>query len=312
MTGDEEFFRALFAGADTPFDNLRATAEKGESLTGFTLDNVSVEIRIDNEYELVSTELSKNVVGMVEGADASRRDTYVFYGAHLDHEGYRYAPTGRGASAGPTPDLIYNGADDDASGSSALLGIAKAFATGPRARRSTVFVWHTAEEEGLAGSRYMAEHPVVPIEKIQAQINIDMIGRNRHDDPAQGESVFVVGADRISTDLHNLLVATNQAVRQPLTLDFEYNDPADANSFYTRSDHFSYALKGIPVAFFFTGVHPDYHQVTDHADKILFPKLVRIAQLAYELGFNVANSDRTLTRDHRGPRAGRGFRGSIQ
>jgi hypothetical protein len=312
ITGDEEFYRALFAGAATSFDDLCAKAEKGEPLEPFTLAGVEVTIQIDNQYELVSTELSRNVVGIVEGADARLKDTYVFYGAHLDHVGYRFAPTGRGAQSGSNPDLIYNGADDDASGSSALIALAKAFASGPKPRRSAVFVWHTGEEDGLTGSRYMADHPVVPVEKIRAQINIDMVGRNRHDDAAQNDNVFVVGADRISTDLHNLLVATNHSLRQPLHLDFEYNDPTDPNTFYTRSDHFSYALKGIPVAFFFTGVHPDYHQVTDHVDKILFPKLVRITQLAYQLGFNVANSDRELTRDNRGPRSGRGFQGAIE
>jgi hypothetical protein len=312
VTADEELFRTLFTGADASFDDLRAKAEKGEPLASFTLNGLEVIIQIDNQYDVVSTEVSKNVVGFVEGADPKLRDTYVFYGAHLDHEGYRYAPTGRGAQAGPNPDLIYNGADDDGSGSTALLAMAKAFASGPRPRRSVVFVWHTAEEDGLLGSRYMADRPVVPVDKIQAHINIDMIGRNRHDDPAQTNNVFVVGADRISTDLHNLLVATNETIRQPLHLDFEYNDPTDPNSFYTRSDHFSYAAKGIPVAFFFTGVHPDYHQVTDHVDKIVFPKLVRITQLAYQLGFNVANSERSLIRDNKGPRSGRGFQGAIQ
>jgi hypothetical protein len=311
VTADEEFFRTLFAGAPTSFDELRARAEKGEPLAPFTLDGLEITIRIDSQYEVVSTELSKNVVAVVDGTDARLKNSYVFYGAHLDHEGYRYAPSGRGAQSGPNPDLIYNGADDDGSGSTALLAMARAFARGPQPRRSVVFVWHTAEEDGLAGSRYMAEHPIVPIDSIQAQINIDMIGRNRHDDPAQSDTVFVVGADRISTDLHNLLVSTNQSLRQPLTIDFEYNDPSDPNSFYTRSDHFSYAARGIPVAFFFTGVHPDYHQVTDHVDKILFPKLVRITQLAFQLGFNIANSDRELRRDNKGPRSGRGFEGTL-
>ena len=312
ITGDEEFFRALLGSAGSSFDDLRAKAEKGEPLAPFTLEDVEITIQIDNRYEMVSTELSKNIVGIVEGGDPRLKSEYVFYGAHLDHEGYRYAPSGRGAQSGPNPDLIYNGADDDGSGSTALLAMARAFATGPRPRRSVVFVWHTAEEEGLLGSKFMADRPVVPLDKIQAHINIDMIGRNRHDDPAQGDTVFVVGADRISTDLHNLLVATNQTLRQPLTLDFEYNDPADPNSFYTRSDHYSYAAKGIPVAFFFTGAHPDYHQVTDHVDRIVFPKLVRITQLAYQLGFNVANSERPLTRDNRGPRSGRGFQGLLR
>jgi Zn-dependent M28 family amino/carboxypeptidase len=234
------------------------------------------------------------------------------YGAHLDHLGYRYAPARPGDPPDPNRDVIYNGADDDGSGSSALLAIAKALAAGPQPKRSVVFVWHTNEENGLGGSRFMAEHPIVPLDKVQAQINIDMIGRNRHDDPAESNTVFIVGADRISTDLHNLLVATNGRLRDPLTLDFAFNDPADANSFYTRSDHFSYALRGVPVAFFFTGTHPDYHQVTDHVDKILFPKLMRVAQLAYELGFAAADRPGALRRDNLGPRAGRGFQGPIE
>jgi Zn-dependent M28 family amino/carboxypeptidase len=257
--------------------------------------------------------MSQNVVALVEGTDPKLRDTYVLFGAHLDHTGYRTAPTaGRGgtAAAGP-PDLINNGADDDGSGSTALLGIAKALATGPKPKRSVILVWHTGEESGLLGSRYMADFPVVPLEKVQAQFNIDMIGRNRGDDPGQSNTVFVIGADRISTDLHNLVVDTNQGLAKPLNLDFEYNDPADPNSFYTRSDHYSYAAKGIPIAFFFTGTHPDYHGPGDQPEKILYPKLTQIAQMVYQAGFSVANTDRTLTRDNRGPRAGRGFSGRI-
>jgi Zn-dependent M28 family amino/carboxypeptidase len=256
---------------------------------------------------------------MIEGSDPALRDTYVFYGAHLDHVGYRTAAGGgRGGRGGrgaepPSgePDLIFNGADDDGSGSTALIGIAKAFATGPKPRRSVVLVWHTAEEAGLLGAQYMADHPVVPLEKIQAQFNIDMIGRNRDNDEAMSNTVFVIGADRISTDLHNIVVDTNATLAAPVTLDYEYNDPSDSNSFYTRSDHYSYAAKGIPIAFFFTGTHPDYHQASDSADKILYPKLTRIAQLVYQAGFNVANSQQTLVRDNLGPRSGRGFSGRI-
>jgi Zn-dependent M28 family amino/carboxypeptidase len=157
----------------------------------------------------------------------------------------------------------------------------------------------------------MADFPVVPLDKVQAQFNIDMIGRNRDDNAGQSNTVFVIGADRISTDLHNLVVDTNSGLAKPLTLDYEYNDPSDPNSFYTRSDHYSYAAKGIPIAFFFTGTHPDYHGAGDHPDKILYPKLTAIAQMVYQAGFNAANSDRTLTRDNKGPRAGRGFSGRI-
>ena len=229
------------------------------------------------------------------------------FGAHLDHIGYRQAggasqngggcrrtqeadaaqaatPEGGrdAAHAAATPqlpaldqqDTINNGADDDGSGSAALMAVAKAFTTGPKPRRSIVLVWHAGEESGLYGSRYNADFPVVPLDRVQAQLNMDMIGRNDCDN-ANGDysnTVFVVGADRISTDLHNLIVDTNAAKANPLTLDYELNDPNDPENIYSRSDHYSYALKGIPIAFFTTGLHKDYHQVSDTVDKILFPK----------------------------------------
>jgi len=320
VTGDETFFNALFATASKPFGELRASASDGKPLAPFALANIKVTIAIDNTYEVLTTELTKNVVGMVEGSDPQLRNTYVLFGAHLDHVGYRTSAAagragraGGGAAPAPTePDLIYNGADDDGSGSTGLLGIAKAFATGPRPKRSVVLVWHAGEEAGLLGSEYMADFPVVPLDRVQAQLNIDMIGRNRNDDAGMANTVFVIGADRISTDLHNLIVTTNHALAAPLTLDFEYNDPSDPNTFYTRSDHYSYASKGIPIAFFFTGTHPDYHAASDHVEKILFPKLVRIAQMVYESGFSIANTDRVLRRDNLGPRSGRGFSGTIK
>jgi hypothetical protein len=315
FSGDETFFEFLFSGSPTQFADLRAKAAAGEPLQPFTLANTKVTVNIDNTYEVLTTERTKNVVGVVEGSDPQLRGTYVFFGAHLDHVGYRPSPAGggRGAAEGTpvNPDLISNGADDDGSGSTALLGLAKAFATGLKPRRSVVFVWHAAEENGLLGSRYMADFPVVPIDRIQAQFNMDMIGRNRDDDPAYANTVFAIGADRISTALHNLVVDTNASLSRPLTLDYEYNDPSDSNNFYTRSDHYSYAAKGIPIAFFFTGTHPDYHGVGDHPDKILYPKLTRIAQLVYQAGYAVADSPKPLERDNKGPRSGRGFTGKI-
>src|SRR5678816_1013831 len=157
-------------------------------------------------------------------------------------------------------------------------------------------VWHTGEEAGLYGSRYNADFPVVPLDKVQAQLNIDMIGRDDCDDlnGDYSNSVFVVGADRISTDLHNLIVDTNSTTPRPLALDYELDDVTDPENIYTRSDHYSYALKGIPIAFFTTGLHEDYHQVSDSVEKILFPKMARITQLVYETGFNLANTDRVL------------------
>jgi Zn-dependent M28 family amino/carboxypeptidase len=226
------------------------------------------------------------------------------------------APGGSNAPA-PVPfdqrDLVSNGADDDGSGSTALLAIAKAFATGPKPKRSVVFVWHAGEEAGLQGSRFNADFPVVPLDRVQAVLNMDMVGRDDCDN-LEGDytnSVFVVGADRISTDLHNVIVQANQLQPKPLTLDYELNDPLDPESVYTRSDHYSYAVKGIPVAFFTTGLHPDYHKVTDTVDKILFPKMARIAQLVYETGFSIANTDRALERDNTGPRTGYGSKAEV-
>src|SRR6185436_79741 len=208
----------------TKIADLRAKAAAGERLAPMTI-NAKVTVNIANEYRLVSTQLTKNVVGMVEGSDPVLKNTYVMFGAHLDHVGYRTSAAG-GAPASGEPDLISNGADDDGSGSTGLLGIATAFATGPRPKRSVVFVWHAGEEAGLLGSKYNADFPIVPLDKVQAQLNIDMIGRNRDDDTNgdYSNTVFVVGADRISTDLHNLIVDTNATKANPLKLDYELND----------------------------------------------------------------------------------------
>jgi len=158
----------------------------------------------------------------------------------------------------------------------------------------------------LYGSRYNADFPIVPLDKVQAHLNMDMVGRDdcNNIEGDYSNTLFIVGADRISTVLHNVIVQANNMVATPLTLDYELNDPADPENVYTRSDHFSYASKGIPVAFFTTGLHPDYHRVTDTVDKIVFPKMARIAQLVYEVGFTIANTDRVLERDNRGPRTG--------
>lgn len=313
VTADREFLSFLLTGAPVPFEELRGRASRNERLDRFTLPDVRVRIEIDHEYDLVSVDRSHNVVALIPGADPAFRDSYVLFGAHLDHVGM--------ASGGAAPgrvntsvdrDPIWNGADDDGSGSVAVLAIAKAMAEGPRPRRPTLFVWHTAEEEGLLGSAAMVDDPIVPLSRIVAVFNIDMIGRNRNDDADEADTVYVVGADRISTDLHNRIEQVNEASDRPLTIDYFYNDPRDRESFYTRSDHYSYASQGIPVAFFFTGTHPDYHANTDTVDKILFPKLVRITQLIHGAGFAVADEPDPPGRDNRGPRAGRGFRGPLE
>ena len=327
VTVQDEFLEFLFSGSDVKYADLKERVAKQGPLAPFALTNVKVTIDIDADYAVVNTRLTRNVVGVVEGTDPKLRDTYVAFGAHYDHIGYQQAAAsggrgGGGTNAGgctgqtrPTPradDVINNGADDDGSGTVTLLGVARTFAQGPRPKRSLLFVWHTAEESGLLGSRYNADYPVVPIDKIVAQLNVDMVGRNRCDQEGEANTVYLVGSDRISTELHNVSEDANASMPKPMTLDYELNDPADPESIYTRSDHYSYALKGIPIIFYTTGLHRDYHYVTDEIDKIEWDKMARIAQLVYATGQRVANLDHAPARDNKGPRVGKGRGGKIQ
>jgi hypothetical protein len=342
ITAGDDFFDFVFKAAGQNYADLRTKVENHESLPPVALNDVSITINVDNEYDVVQTRLSRNVVGIVEGRDPALKDTYVLFGAHYDHIGYRESPPvsasgaqsasatpggggSGGAAAAPAPggcigqqrdtpkpgDVINNGADDDGSGTVAVMALARAYALGPKPKRSVMFVWHTGEESGLYGSRFMADYPVVPLDKVAAQLNIDMIGRNRCDDPKEENTVYVVGSDRISTELHNLNEDANASLQQPMKLDYELNDPADPESIYTRSDHYSYASKGIPIVFYTTGLHRDYHYLTDEVGKIDFPKLAHITQLVYTTGWKVANLDHFPARDNKGPRKGKGATGKI-
>jgi hypothetical protein len=322
ITASDDFLTFLFSASGTEYATLRTAAEKQEPLPDVALSGVSITINVDATYDVIQTRLTRNVVGLIEGSDSSLKDTYVLIGAHYDHIGYEQFAFGdrRNAIATcagqsrPTPrpgDIINNGADDDGSGTVTLMALAKAFARGPRIKRSLLLVWHTSEEGGLTGSRFMADHPVVPLDKVSAQLNIDMVGRNRCDDPKEANTVYVVGADRISTELHNVNEAANAALPSPLTLNYELNDPSDLESIYTRSDHYSYASKGVPIIFFTTGLHRDYHYVTDEVDKIEFPKMARITALVYGTAARLANLDHQPRRDNLGPRVGKGQSGRI-
>ncbi len=314
VTAEDVFFEFLFSGSPVKYAELKEKAAKQEPLPPFLLSGVKITFNVDADYTIVRTRLTHNVVGIVEGSDPKLRDTYVAYGAHYDHLGYREGVVGAGRGGQPAnpEDRINNGADDDGSGTVAIMSIARAFALGPRPKRSLLFVWHTGEEAGLYGSLYNADHPVVPIDEIVTQLNIDMVGRNRNDDPKQSNTVYVVGSDRISTELHNINEDANASLARPMTMDYEMNDPADTESIYTRSDHYSYAAKGIPIIFYFTGLHPDYHSVSDSVDKIIFDKVQRVAQLAYETGRRVANLDHAPVRDNKGPRVGKTVTGKLK
>ena len=184
----------------------------------------------------------------------------------------------------------------------ALLATARAFAFGPRPKRSVLFVWHAGEERGRWGSIYFADHATVGVDRIVAHWNIDMIGRNRGDKASESNTVYMVGSDRISTELDRIAQAANAASDRPLHLDYEFNDPADPEQLYTRSDHYSYASHGIPVIFFTTGLHADYHANTDEVSKIEFDKMARIGDLIYATTWRLGNLDHAPVRDRKGPR----------
>ena len=306
VTSSDEFLEFLFSGSDLKYSDLKARAEKQEELARFTLNGVTITFDLDTDYQVVSTRYTRNVVGIVEGGDARLKNTYVAFGAHYDHTGYSQGILPNGQS-----DRINNGADDDGSGTATLIGLAQTFARGPKTRRSTIFVWHAGEELGLYGSRYFADHPPVPIENIVAQLNLDMIGRNHNNLESESNTVYTVGADRISTQLHNILIDANASLQQPMNIDFQLNDPTDAERIYYRSDHYSYAAKGIPIIFFTTFLHPDYHRPSDQVEKINFEKMARIGQLVFNTGRRLANLDEAPVRDFKGPRVGRGGQGKI-
>lgn len=331
ITAGDDFFNFVFSASGLSYADVKAKADAREPLPAAALKDVKLTIDVDADYTIVQTRLTRNVVGIIPGTDPKLKDSYVMFGAHYDHVGYQQTPPGQGRGGGggaqtapaaggcvgqsrdtPRPgDVINNGADDDGSGTVGIMGIAKAFAQGPRPKRSLLFVWHAGEEAGLLGSRYMADYPVVPLDAVSAQLNIDMIGRNRCDDPKEANTVYLVGSDRISTELHNLNEESNSGLEKPMKLDYEMNDPADPESIYTRSDHYSYASRGIPIIFYTTGLHKDYHYVTDEVGKIEFPKLAHIAQLVYTTGMKVANMDHIPVRDNQGPRKGKGASGKI-
>src|SRR5262245_53936455 len=323
IMANDEFFEFLFSGADVKYSELKEKAAQQEPLPSFALKGVKLTCNIDADYQVVNTRYTRNVIGVIEGSDPKLKDTFVTFGAHYDHVGYSQGEIVQGASGqqrqgavgrvkqGSIEDRIWNGADDDGSGTATLLGVAKAFAAGPKTKRSLMFLWYAGEESGLWGSRYYADYPTSSLDKIIANINMDMVGRNRDDKAEEDQTVYLVGSDRISTELHNITVASNDGMAQPLKLDFELNDPADLEQIYYRSDHYSYASKGIPIVFFTTGLHPDYHANTDSFEKINYQKMARIGQLVYDTGRRVANLDHNLDRDNRGPRVGKGSNGKI-
>ena len=197
-------------------------------------------------------------------------------------------------------DSIFNGADDDGSGSVAALEIAEAFAkSGVRPRRSLIFVWHTGEESGLLGSRYFTDNPTVPRESIVAQLNMDMIGRGGAGDIVGGGPTYMqlVGSRRLSTELGDIVEATNRSQRTPLSIDYTFDANGHPERIYCRSDHYNYARYGIPITFFMTGLHMDYHQLTDEPQYVDYEHMRKITQLVHDVALRVGNLDHRVVVD---------------
>ncbi len=235
--------------------------------------------------ELKETFGTENVLGYLEGTD--KKAEVLVLMAHYDH-------------VGTTNGVVFNGADDDGSGTASVLALARAFAQakkdGHGPRRSILFLANTGEEIGLLGSRYYTDHPVLPLASTVAALNIDMLGRVDTLHAGKGDYVYVIGDDRLSRELHTLSEATNQHY-EPLALDYKYNDPKDPEHLYTRSDHFNFAKHNVPVIYYTSGLHADYHQSTDDVDKIDFPALARRTQLVFHTAWALANRDTRVALD---------------
>ncbi len=219
---------------------------------------------------------SVNIVGKIEGTDPKLKEEYVLFSGHQDHDGVRLTSN---------PDSIYNGADDNASVSVALLAIARAFEK-QKGKRSALFVWHGAEERGLLGSKWFAQHPTVPKTSIVAVLNGDMIGRNTPDSAAL---LGVQSPHRNSQDLVNMAMEANNEGPK-FKLDTLWDKAQHPEGWYFRSDHLPYARAGIPALFYTTLLHPDYHTPLDEAERINIPKLARVTEWMYRTGWKVANT----------------------
>ena len=241
-----------------------------------TVLRTKIDLAIENKSESV---ISENVVAFIKGSE--KPDEIIVISAHLDHEGIKNGE-------------VYNGADDDGSGTIALIEIAEAFKMAEKAghgpKRSILFLHVTGEEKGLLGSRHYTDNaPIFPLANTVADLNIDMIGRI---DPKRKEGdrnyIYLIGSDKLSTELHNISEEVNKKYMN-IELDYTYNDENDPNRFYYRSDHYNFAKNNIPVIFYFNGTHDDYHQPSDTPDKIEYDLLENRTRLVFHTAWEVAN-----------------------
>ncbi|HEX2202953.1 MAG TPA: M28 family peptidase [Longimicrobium sp.] len=308
----------------------------GRALAGLTVGATGKTVTGDAGFRLTQPAFpAQNVIAVLRGSDPVLRNEYVALGSHADHDGFAekavdhdslrvfnrvLRPEGADEAAAPaTPqanariaamldslrkvraarvDSVYNGADDDASGVAAMLEIAEYLAAN-RPKRSVLFVWHTAEEKGLLGSEHFGEHPTVPRESIVAQLNIDMIGRGAVGDlPGGGPGYLqLIGSRRLSTQLGDLIEEINRAAGHGFTFDYTYDADGHPDNIYCRSDHYNYARWGIPVTFFTTGGHSEYHMVTDEPQYIDYEKLAKVTRLIADVTKSIGDRPARLVVD---------------
>ena len=289
ITASPRLLATLFFGETSTATALFNRTATQDEHTPFDLKpEKKISINVSAKTEMIHTQ---NVVGILEGSDPVLKNEYVAIGAHYDHVGMN--------PFAPGPDKIWNGADDDGSGTVSVLNITEAFAKGPsRPKRSILFIWHAGEEKGLWGSEYYSNNPTVPIGSIITQLNVDMIGRfqNPGDEnhpqnknlPKPNE-VFTIGAAMMSTELGQLSDSVNKSFLN-LNFNTKYDGPDHPEQFFYRSDHFNYAKKGIPIIFYMDGSHADYHQASDSIEKINFEQMEKVARTIMATGWTLANS----------------------
>ena len=241
---------------------------------------------IPKEYLKKDIEGSENVVAFIKGSE--KPDEIVVISAHLDHLGIKDGQ-------------IYNGADDDGSGTIAVLEIAQAFEKavkdGFRPKRSILFLHVTGEEKGLLGSKYYTDHdPIFPLQNTVADLNIDMVGRIDPNHTGNPNYLYLIGSNMLSTELHNISEEINKKYAH-INFDYTYNDEKDPNRFYYRSDHYNFAKNNIPVIFYFSGTHEDYHKSTDTPDKIEYELYENRVRLIFYTAWELANRDQRITVD---------------
>ncbi len=279
MVINPEMAKNMAGGKLKKVKKYRKKNSRGKSTKGLKIEsNISGHM-----IKKVNDRQTANVIGLLPGKDKEKRDEYIIVTAHFDHLGKRGSD-------------IFNGADDNASGTSTVLELAEAFATAAAfdqgTDRSIVFLLVSGEEKGLLGSKFYTDYPLIPLEQTMVNVNIDMVGRL--DKLHENENyVYVIGADRLSTTLHEVNEAVNDKYEK-LELDYTYNAPDDPNRYYYRSDHYNFAQKNIPAIFFFNGTHDDYHRPSDTIEKINFNKMSTIGRHIFHLIWELGNRDEAI------------------